>query len=81
MFFGLTNSLAIFQTMMNKILQNLINTGEMASCIDDVIVGTEEEEKYNKIIEEILKRLVENNLYVKPENTSGRLKKQSSQKQ
>ena len=47
----------------------------MASCIDDVIVGTEEEEKYNKIIEEILKRLVENNLYVKPENTSGRLKK------
>ena len=41
MFFRLINSLATFQTMMNKILQNLINTGKGASFIDDVIVGTE----------------------------------------
>jgi len=40
-FFGLTNSLAIFQTMMNKILWDLINTRKVASFIDDVIVGME----------------------------------------
>jgi len=38
MFFGLTNSLAIFDIMMNEILWGLINTREVASFIDDVIV-------------------------------------------
>ena len=52
MFFGLTSSLAIFQTMMNKILKNLINTGEVASFINNIIVGTEEEEKHNEVVEE-----------------------------
>ena len=44
MFFRLTNSLATFQTMMNKLLRDLINTGKVAVFIDDVIVRTEEEE-------------------------------------
>ena len=39
MFFRLTNSPAIFQTMMNEILQDLINTREVASFIDNIIVG------------------------------------------
>ena len=52
---------------MNEILQDLINTREVTSFINDVIVGTEKKEKYNKIIEEIAKRLAENNLYVKLE--------------
>ena len=42
MFFGLTNSPAIFQTVINKILQDLINTGKVASFIDNIIIGTEE---------------------------------------
>jgi len=67
-FFGLTNSLAIFQTIMNKILWNLINTGKVASFIDNIIVRIEEEERYNEVVEEVVKRLVENNLYVKSEN-------------
>ena len=33
MFFGLTNSSAMFQTMMNEILQDLINTGEIAELV------------------------------------------------
>jgi len=52
---------------MNEILQNLINTGEVASFIDDIIVGIEEEEEYNEVVEEVVKRLVENNLYIKLE--------------
>jgi len=37
----------------------------VASFIDDVIVETEIEEEHNKIVEEVVKRLVENDLYVK----------------
>ena len=66
MFLGLTNSLVMFQMMINKILQDLINTREMISFIDDVIVGTEEEKGHNKVVEEVVKRLAEKNLYVKP---------------
>ena len=67
MFFGLTNSLATFQVIINKILRDLINIGEVASFIDDVIVETEKKEKYDKVVEEVVKRLEKNNLYVKPE--------------
>jgi len=67
MFFGLTNSSATFQAMMNELLRDLINTGKVAAFIDDVIVGTETEEGHDKIVAEIIKRLEENDLYVKLE--------------
>jgi len=67
MFFGLTNSLATFQAMMNKLLRDLINMGKVAAFIDDVIVETETKEGHDEIMAEIIKRLEENNLYVKPE--------------
>jgi len=67
MFFGMTNSPATFQAMMNKILRDLINKGKVAAFMDDVLVGTETEERHDEIVEEILRRLEENNLYVKPE--------------
>ena len=68
MFFRLTNSLVIFQTMINKILQDLINTREVASFIDNVIVETEKEKEHDEVVEEeVVKRLAENNLYVKLE--------------
>ena len=73
-FFGLTNSLATFQIMMNEILWNLINIGEVASFINDIIVGMEEE-KHDKIVEEVIKILVENNLYVKLEKCKWKIKK------
>ena len=44
MFFGLTNFPATFQTMMNELLRDLINTGKVAVFINNVIVGTEMEE-------------------------------------
>jgi len=53
-FFGLTNSPAMFQTMMNELLRDLINTGKVAAFIDDVIVGTEIEEGYDKIVAEVI---------------------------
>jgi len=45
----------------------LINTGEVASSIDNIIVGTEENEEYDEVVEEVVKRLAKNNLYVKLE--------------
>ena len=65
MFFGLTNSSATFQAMMNELLRDLINTGKIAVFIDDVIVGTETEEGHDELVAEVIKRLEENNLYVK----------------
>ena len=52
---------------MNKLLRDLINTEKVAMFIDDVIIGIEEEEGYNKLVAEVIKRLEENNLYVKLE--------------
>jgi len=67
MFFGLTNLPATFQTMMNDIFRDLINKGDVATFIDDVLVGTEMEEGYDELVEEILRRLEEHDLYVKLE--------------
>ena len=39
----------------------------MASFINDIIVRTVEEEGYNKVVEEVVKKLKKNHLYVKPE--------------
>ena len=55
MFFGLTNSLAIFQTMMNKLLQGLINTEKIVSFTDDVIIGIEIEEGHDEIVVKVVK--------------------------
>ena len=65
MFFGLTNSPAMFQAMMNKLLQDLINIGKVAAFIDNVIVETEEEEGHNELVAKVIKRIEENDLYVK----------------
>jgi len=67
MFFGITNLPATFQAMMNEILRDLINEGKVAAFVDDVLVETETEEGHDEIMEEILRRLKENNLYIKPE--------------
>ena len=66
-FFGLTNSPVTFQVMMNKLLRDLINMGKVVAFIDDVIVGMEDKEGHDELAVEIIKRLEENDLYVKPE--------------
>ena len=67
MFFRLTNSLATFQVMMNDLLRDLVVEEKVAVFIDDVIIATETEEGHDGIVEEVLRRLEENNLFVKPE--------------
>jgi len=67
MFFRITNLPAAFQAIMNEILRDLINKRKVAVFVDDILVGTETEEGHDKIIEEILRRLEENDLYIKLE--------------
>ena len=67
MFFGMTNSSATFQAMMNEILRDMINKGKVVAFVDDVLVGMEIEEGHDKVVEEVLRRLEENDLYVKLE--------------
>ena len=52
---------------MNELLRDQINTGKVVAFIDDVIIGTESKEGHNELVIEVIKRLEENNLYVKPE--------------
>jgi len=75
MFFGMTNSSATFQAMMNKILRDMINKGKVAAFVDNVLVGTETEEGHDEVVEEVLRRLEENDLYVKPEKCIWKVKK------
>ena len=67
MYFGLTNSPTTFQIMMNNLFRDLMNQGDTVTFIDDILVATDTEEGHNELVEEVLKRLEENNLFVKPE--------------
>ena len=52
---------------MNDLLRDLIVEEKIAVFINDVIVVTETEKEHNKIVEEVLRRLEENDLFVKLE--------------
>ena len=67
MFFGLTNLLVTFQTIINGFSRNMIETGDIVAFINDVMVETETEEGHNNIVKEVLRRMAENNLFVKLE--------------
>ena len=53
MFFGLTNLLATFQTMMNTIFRDLINEGNVTIYIDDIAIhmGLQEGESHEHHIQ------------------------------
>jgi len=53
--------------MMNNLFQDLINQGDTATFIDDILVATETKEGHDELVEEVLRRLEENDLFVKPE--------------
>ena len=64
-----------FQVIMNEILRDLVNEGKVVAFVDDILVGTETEKGHNEVIEEVLKRLEENNIYVKPEKYMQKVRK------
>jgi len=67
MYFGLCNSPATFQKMMNEIFHNMSDVCMV--YIDDLMIftNTDDQEKHDRIVLEVLKRLHDNDLFVKPE--------------
>jgi len=61
--------------MINEILRDMINEGKVTTFVDDVLVGTETEEEHDEIVEKVLRRLEENDLYVKPEKYTWKVRK------
>jgi len=51
---------------MNNLFWDLINQGDTVTFIDNILVATDTEEEHNKLVEKVLKRLEENNLFMKP---------------
>ena len=65
MFFGLCNSPATFQTMMNHIFQDLINRGKVVVYMDDIMIFTKTLQEHRKIVREVLQLLKDNHLTLK----------------
>jgi len=63
----LTNSPATFQVMINDLLRDIIEKEEVVAFIDDVMIGTKTEKEHNEIMEEVLRKMEENDLFVKSE--------------
>ena len=67
MFFGLTNLPATFQSIMDHIFQDFINTRKVSVYIDDIVIHTKTLEEHRRITKEVLEILQANKLYIKPE--------------
>ena len=67
MFFRMTNSPPTFQGMMNDILKEEIDCGVLIVFIDDILIFTESEEGHDEIVKEVLRKLKENDLFLKAE--------------
>jgi len=53
--------------MMNNLLRDMREVRDVAAFINNVMVGTETDEEHDDIVEEVLRRIVENDLFVKLE--------------
>jgi hypothetical protein len=67
MFFGMTNSPATFQGMMNTIFANLVAEGKVAVYLDDILIFMLNLEEHCCVVCKVLKRLCDNDLYLRPE--------------
>ena len=67
MFFGLTNSPATFQTMMDGIFEDLISKGIVVVYLDDILIFTKTLDKHWKVVRQVMELLQQHGLSLKPE--------------
>ena len=67
MFFGMTNSPATFQTMMNDIFRTLIAEGIVVVYLDDILIFTKTEEEHEQAVWRVLEVLMEHKLFLRLE--------------
>ncbi len=65
MFFGLTNSPATFQWMMNNIFKDLIMSGKVSIYLDDILIMSKTKEEHCRITREVLATLRKHKLFLK----------------
>ena len=66
MFFGMCNSPATFQAMMDDIFEDLIEEGIVIIYMDDMFLSAKTKEQLRENTRRVLQRLMENDLYLKP---------------
>jgi len=67
MFFGMTNSSTIFQTMMNDVFRTVIVEGIIVVYLDDILIFIKTEEEHKRAVQRVLKILTEHKLFLCPE--------------
>ena len=67
MFFGLTNSPATFQTMMNDIFREEIAEGWVVVYMDDILVFSKDKKQHQEQVKRILEKLQQHQLSLKAE--------------
>jgi len=70
MYFGFSNALATFQSMINDILGDLICIRYVMVYLDNILIFGINKKKHRQLVKEVLKRLQENDLYAKVEKCS-----------
>jgi len=66
MFFGLCNSPATFQSMMDSIFADYVSEGWIVIYMDDILLFAKDKETLEEQTKKTLRRLRENDLYLKP---------------
>ncbi|ESK80714.1 reverse transcriptase-rnase h-integrase [Moniliophthora roreri MCA 2997] len=67
MFFGLSNSPAMFQAFMNDILSNFIDKGWCVVYMDDILLFSNNQSEHQEQTERLMQRIRKHDLYFKPE--------------
>ena len=67
MFFGMTNSPATFQTMMNDVFRTVITEEIVVVYLDDILIFTKTEEEHEQAVRRVLEILAEHKLFLCPE--------------
>jgi hypothetical protein len=67
MFFGMTNSPATFQSMMDHIFKDLTEKGGVIIYMDDILIHAKTKEQLERLTKQVLKILQQNELYLKTE--------------
>jgi len=66
-FFGMTNSPATFQTMMNDVFRTVIAEGIVVVYLEDILIFTKTEEEHEQAVRRVLEILMEHKLFLRPE--------------
>ena len=67
MFFGMTNSPATFQSMMNDYFAHMITQGWVLIYIDDILIFSKKSEDHHDRTTKVTRWLKEKDLFLKPE--------------